>query len=59
MLELFLKLESEAFVKSKEFKSLVENQIGKLIQILRCDNGGEYESHELRVFVRKSVSNVN
>ena len=49
----FLKLKSEAFAKFKEFKSLVENQLGKRIQIIRSDNGGEYESHEFESFYKR------
>lgn len=28
----------------KEFKALVENQTGRIIRVLRSDNGGEYTS---------------
>jgi len=50
----FLKLKSEAFIKFKEFKALIENQTGKRIQILRSDNGGEYESHEFESFCKEA-----
>lgn len=33
---------SEFLSKFKEFKALVENQLGKKIKVLRSDNGGEY-----------------
>jgi hypothetical protein len=37
----FLKKKSDVFNKFKEYKALVENQIGKKIKVLRTDNGGE------------------
>ena len=42
----FLKAKSEVFERFLEFKTLVENQTGKKIQVLRTDNGGEYTSNE-------------
>ena len=42
----FLKAKSETFDKFKEFKTLIENQTGRHIHILRSNNGGEYESNE-------------
>ena len=42
----FLKAKSEVFDWFWEFKTLVENQTGKKIQVLRTDNGGEYTSNE-------------
>ena len=42
----FLKAKSEAFERFREFKTLVENQTRKKIQVLRTDNGGEYTSNE-------------
>ena len=38
----FLKKKSEVFSKFKEYKALVENQIGKKIKALRIQNGGEF-----------------
>ena len=38
----FLSKKSQAFQYFKEFKSMVENQTGKRIKILRSDQGGEY-----------------
>ena len=35
----FLKAKSEVFERFREFKTLVENQIGKKIQVLRTNNG--------------------
>ena len=34
----------EVLDRFKEFKSLVENQTGRRIKVLRSDNGGEYTS---------------
>ena len=42
----FLKPKSEVFERFREFKTLVENQTGKKIRVLRTDNGGEYTSYE-------------
>ena len=38
----FLKKKLEVFIKFKEYKDLVENQIGKKIKVLRTGNGGEF-----------------
>ena len=38
----FLKHKSEVFDLFKVFKALVENQYGRRLKILRCDNGGDY-----------------
>ena len=37
----FLKAKSEVFERFPEFKTLVENQTGKKIRVLRTNNGGE------------------
>ena len=42
----FLEAKSEVFERFREFKTLVENQIGKKIRVLRTDNRGEYTSNE-------------
>ena len=42
----FLKSNSEVFERFWEFKTLVENQIGKKIRVLRTDNRDEYTSNE-------------
>ena len=42
----FLKARSEVFERFREFKTLIENQSGKKIRVLRTDNGGEYTSNE-------------
>ena len=33
-------------VSNRDFKTLMENQIGKNIWVLRTNNGGEYASNE-------------
>ena len=50
----FLKNKSELFSKFKEFKALVENQIGKKIKVLRTDNGGEFCEKEFEQFYKRS-----
>ena len=42
----FLKAKDEVFDRFQEFRSLVENQTGRKIQVLRSNNGGEYTSKE-------------
>jgi hypothetical protein len=42
----FLKHKGEVFARFQEFKSLVENQTGKKIKVLRSDNGAEYALDE-------------
>jgi hypothetical protein len=42
----FLKIKDEVFGRFQDFRSLVENQTGRKIQVLRSDNGGEYTSKE-------------
>ncbi|KAL0329140.1 UNVERIFIED_CONTAM: hypothetical protein Sradi_4900700 [Sesamum radiatum] len=41
-----MRYKSEAFVRFKEFRLEVENQIGRKIKTLRLDRGGEYLSGE-------------
>ena len=36
----------ETFEKFKEFQNEVENQLGKTIELLWSDHGGEYRSQE-------------
>ena len=38
----FIKSKSDVFEKFREFKVLVENQLGRKIKVLRTDNGGEF-----------------
>ena len=44
---------SETFDKFKEYKALVEKQLGKVIKMLRSDRGGEYLSGEFEDFLRE------
>ena len=44
----FLKKNSEALEKFKEFKSSVENEFKMKIEALRADRGGEYLSNEFQ-----------
>ena len=37
-----MRRKSEAFVKFKEFRAEVENQLGKHIKAIQSDQGGEY-----------------
>ena len=46
----FLKEKSEAFMKFKDFKSLVENEANHKNKCLRSDNGGEFTSNEFNEF---------
>ena len=36
----FMKTKNEAFEKFQDFKAFVENQIAKMIKMLRFDHGG-------------------
>ena len=49
----FLKKKSDVFSKFKEYKALVENQIGKKIKVLRIDNGGEFYEKEFKNFCKE------
>ncbi|CAN4121548.1 unnamed protein product [Withania somnifera] len=49
----FLKDKSEAFEKFKEFKDMVERELGKKIKCLRIDNGGEYTSKEFTNYLKE------
>jgi transposase InsO family protein len=49
----FLIKKYEIFDKFKEFKSLVENQIEKIIKVLRTDNGREFCGNEFEEFYKK------
>jgi hypothetical protein len=44
---LFLKKKSEVFPHLKDFKALVQTQLGNKIKVLRTDNRGEYVNHEI------------
>ncbi len=47
-------LKSEFCAIFKDFKTLVENQTGKKIKVLRSDNGTEYVNKELEQFLKSS-----
>jgi transposase InsO family protein len=47
----FLKAKGEAFEKFKQYKALVENEIGHKIKVLRSDNGGEFVSQKFNAFI--------
>ena len=49
----FLKKKSHVFNKFKEYKSLVENQIGKKMKVLRTDNRGEFYEKEFEQFCKE------
>lgn len=49
-----MKTKDEVFRKFQEFKSLVKNQIGKKISVLRFDNGGKYTLKEFNTFCREA-----
>jgi len=46
-----LKAKGEAFEKFKQYKALVENEIGQKIKVLRSDNGGEFVSKKFDAFL--------
>jgi len=48
----FKRKKSNVFEYFKEFKSMVEKQIGKCIKILRYDQGGEYKSREFNQYFK-------
>jgi hypothetical protein len=48
-----LKAKEEAFEKFKQYKALVENEIGHKIKVLRFDNGGEFVSKKFDAFPAK------
>jgi hypothetical protein len=49
----FLRNKSEVFDRFKEFKALVENQIEKIIKVMRTDNGRELCGNEFEEFCKK------
>lgn len=50
----FLKQKSQVLDTFMEFKSLVENQIGRKIKTFRTDNGGEYLSKDFDKFCKSN-----
>ena len=49
----FMKEKSEVLSHFQSFKAMVEKQIGKQVQCLRLDGGGEYFSNEFIGFLKK------
>jgi transposase InsO family protein len=49
----FLRKKSEVFDRFKEFKALAENQIDKIIKVMRTDNGEEFYRNEFEEFCKK------
>ncbi|CAA0837927.1 Unknown protein, partial [Striga hermonthica] len=47
-----LRYKSEVFEKFKEFRNEVEKQIGRSIEVLRSDRGGEYLTNEFLDYLR-------
>jgi len=47
----FLKQKFEVFQKFKKWKTMVENQTGRKVKVLRSDNEGEYTSKELKDYL--------
>jgi hypothetical protein len=45
-----LKAKGEEFEKFKQYKALVENEIGHKINVLRSDNEGEFVSKKFDAF---------
>jgi hypothetical protein len=50
----FLKVKDEVLNKFQEFKALVENLSERKIKVLRSENGGEYNSNEIKDFCREA-----
>jgi transposase InsO family protein len=48
-----LKVKGEVFEKFKQYKALVENEIGHKIKVLQFDNGREYVSKKFDAFLVK------
>jgi len=46
-----LKAKGEPFEKFKQYKALVENEIGHKIKVLCSDNGGEFVSKKFHTFL--------
>jgi len=46
-----LKAKREVFEKSKQYKTLVENEIGHKIKVLHSDNKGEFVSKKFDAFL--------
>ena len=55
----FIRKNSDVFEYFKEFKTMIEKQIGKSIKILRSDQGGEYTVGTLLLIVKTMTSYNN
>jgi hypothetical protein len=49
-----MRTKSEVFSWFREFKALVENQIGKKTRVSRSNNGGQYTSNEFNNLCREA-----
>jgi hypothetical protein len=49
----WMQKKDQIFSKFCEFKTLVEKELGKKVNALRSDNGGEYISNEFKDFCSK------
>jgi hypothetical protein len=49
----FLKEKYKAFEKFKVFKALTENQIEKILKVVRSNRGGEFSSRNFKEFCDK------
>jgi hypothetical protein len=50
----FLGKKLEIFQHLKDFKALVETQLGKTMKVLQTDNGGEYVNYEIQNLFHES-----
>ena len=48
-----MKYKSETFERFKEFKNVVQNQLGKSIKAIQSDRGGEYLSQEFDHYLKE------
>ena len=48
-----MKSKAETFQKFKEFQNEVQNQLGKMIKVIRSDRGGEYMSQEFHHHIKE------
>ena len=46
-----MKKKPKVFQKFKEWKTMVEKQTGRMVKVLRSDNGGEYTSIEFKAYL--------
>ena len=48
-----IKRKSEAYKLFKDWRALVEREMGQRIKIFQTDNGGEYSSKEFEAYLQK------